>query len=97
MRLDVPAELMNARFPPGVLLPLLDDALRVRGGPCGLTARRSSDACQLVLALPARPSDSAVARVSAVLAELYGPAAEVALTPASGTVSATVKVPYEPA
>src|SRR5712691_2457318 len=75
IRLDVPAELMNARFPPGVLLPLLDDALRVRGGPCGLTARRSTDACQLVLALPARPSDSAVARVSAVLADLYGRAA----------------------
>lgn len=96
MKLDVPVELMNARFPPGVLLPLLDDALRVRGGPCGLTARRSSDACQLVLALPARPSDGAVARVSAVLADLYGRAAEVVLTPANGTViSATVKVPYE--
>jgi hypothetical protein len=95
MKLDVPAELMNARFPPGVLLPLLDDALRARGGRCTLTAQRSSDACQLVLGLPARPSDVAVARVAAVLADLYGPAAEVALTAGSGTVSATVKVPYE--
>jgi hypothetical protein len=95
MRLDVPAELMNARFPPGVLLPLLDDALRARGGACRLTARRSSDACQLVLALPARPSNAAVERVARVLADLYGPAAELTLSPSSGTVSTTVKVPYE--
>ena len=95
MKLDVPAELMNARFPPGVLLPLLDDVLRARGGHCRLTARRSSNACHLVLTLPTRPSDAAVARVATVLAELYGPAAEVALAPARDAVSATVKVPYE--
>jgi hypothetical protein len=95
MSLDVPAELMNTRFPPGVLLPLLDDALRACVGPCGLTARRSADVCQLVLSLPARPSEGAVARVAAVLADLYGPAAEVALTPARGAINATVKVPYE--
>ena len=97
LKLDVPAELMNARFPPGVLLPLLDDALRSRAGPCRLTARRSSAACQLVLTLPTHPSDAAVARVATVLADLYGPAAEVMLTPAGGAINAIVKIPRESA
>ena len=37
MTLEVSADLMDARFPPGVLLPLLDDALRTRAAPCELT------------------------------------------------------------
>ncbi len=40
MALHISVNLMSARFPPGVLLPLLDDALRARPGPCGLTADR---------------------------------------------------------
>ncbi len=95
LTVDVSADVMHARFPPGVLLPLLDDALRARAGPCKLTATRSVDDCQLVLTLPARPSDAVVARVRTLLADVYGASTELALDDASGAVSTTVKVPYE--
>lgn len=95
MTLDVPADLMDVRFPPGVLLPLLDDALRTHSGPCELSATRSSEHCRIVLKLPACPSSSAVARVRALLVDLHGASAELALANLNGSVSATVKVPYE--
>jgi hypothetical protein len=95
MKLEVPSDVANARFPPGVLLPLLDDALRARGGACGLIARRCSSDCQLVLTLPARPSDVTIDRVRSLLADLYGTSAELAVAHVNGLASATVKVPYE--
>jgi hypothetical protein len=95
MRLDVSPEVVGARFPPGVLLPLLDDALHTRGGACALSATRSSSDCTLVLTLPARPLDAAVARVRSLLMDLYGASAELAVAHANGVASATVKVPYE--
>ena len=58
---------MHARFPPGVLLPLLGDALRVRAGPCKLSATRCARNCRHVLALSARPSDAILARVRSLL------------------------------
>src|SRR5215831_18524835 len=67
MALDVSAEAMDARFPPGVLLPLVDDALRRRLGPCGLAATRGSNECRVALALPVCPSDAALDRVRALL------------------------------
>lgn len=95
MTLDVAPEVMEARFPPGVLLPLLDDALNARGGACALSATRSSRHCKLVLTLSARPLDAAVARVRSLLADLYGASAELVVAHANGVVSATVMVPYE--
>jgi hypothetical protein len=95
MMLDVSPEVGDARFPPGVLLPLLGDALHTRGGICSLSATRSSSDCTLVLTLPARPLDAAVARVRSLLAELYGATAELVVAHANGVVSATVTVPYE--
>ena len=95
MRFDVSADVADARFPPGVLLPLLEDALRVRAGACELIATRSSDDCQLVLTLPARPLDAVVARVRSLLADLYGTSAELVVAHVNGVANATVKVPYE--
>jgi hypothetical protein len=95
MRLDVSAEVGDARFPPGVILPLLDDALHTRAGACALRATRSSTDCKLVLTLPARPLDAAVGRVRSLLADLYGTSAELVLAHADDVVSATVMVPYE--
>ena len=92
---DVAPDVEGARFPPGVLLPLLDDALRIRAGSCDLTAIRSSGACRLVLTLPASPLDGAVDRVRSLLTDLYGAAAELVVASAEGGASATVKVPYE--
>ena len=95
MRLNVSPEVVDARFPPGVILPLLNDALHAREGACALSATRSSSDCTLVLTLPARPLDAAVARVRSLLADLYGASAELAVAHANGVVSATVTVPYE--
>jgi Histidine kinase len=95
MTLEVSPDVADARFPPGVLLPLLDDALRVRTGSCDLTVGRSSGDCRLVLTLPASPLDAAVARVRSLLTDLYGTAAELAVGYANGVASATVKVPFE--
>ena len=97
MTLDVSADVASARFPPGVLLPLVDDALRACTGPCELSASRAADDCRLVLTFPACPVNAAVARVRALLADLYGTAAELAVVHANGIATATVKVPYETA
>jgi hypothetical protein len=95
MRFDVSDDVANARFPPGVLLPLLDDALRARAGACGILASRQSSDCELVLTLPARPLDAAIARVRSLLADLYGASANLVVAHVGGVASATVKVPYE--
>ena len=94
--LDVSAQMLHARFPPGVLLPLLDDALRTRAGSCTLTAiGGQAGGCRLALTLPARPSGSVVARVRALLADVYGGLADLKIDDASGVFIATVQVPYE--
>ena len=95
MTLDLRADVMHARFPPGVLLPLLDDALRARAGACALSAIRSAGACRLVLTLPARPSDAALARVRSLLADVYAASAELTVDGIGAAVSVTVGVPYE--
>lgn len=95
MTLDVSAELMGARFPPGVLLPLLNDALQQRTGACELSASLHAGTCKLVLTLPARPSDATVERVRELLNDLYGTFAELSVDGTDGASRATVKVPYE--
>lgn len=96
--LDVAADVMDARFPPGVLLPLFNDALRlVRAGHCSLAAIRQADDCQVALTLPARPSEATLERVHALLHDLYGPAAALRLEPRGSAAHVTLKVPYEPA
>lgn len=95
MALAVSAEVMDARFPPGVLLPLLNDALQVRAGACQLSAARRGSACRLVLTLPTRPSDATTERVRGLLNDLYGTAAELALADSGGVSRATIEVPYE--
>jgi hypothetical protein len=95
LTLHVSADLMGARFPPGVLLPLIDDALRIRPGPCMLDAMRFSGECRLVLALPARPSDRVITRVRTLLTELYATSAAFAIDEVNGATSATMTVPYE--
>jgi signal transduction histidine kinase len=95
MRVEVAGEVAGARFPPGVLLPLLDDALRARAGPCGLVASRRRSDCELVLTLPGCPLDAAVARVQSLLSDIYGKCAQLALASADGVANVTIKVPYE--
>lgn len=94
--LEVPAEVMDARFPPGVLLPMFNDTLQqVRTGVCALAATRQAADCQLVLTLPARPSDATLERVRGLLNDLYGSAAALSVEPVGPVARVTVKVPYE--
>ena len=92
---DISADALHARFPPGVLLPLLDDVLRAFPGACRLAAARSADDCRLVLTLPARPSNATVSRVRALLADVYGKAASMAVDDNGVGITATVTLPYE--
>ncbi|MEO6742869.1 MAG: histidine kinase [Caldimonas sp.] len=95
MAIDLADDALAARFPPGVLLPLLNEALQIRAGTCALTASRRGDDSVVVLTLPAAPSDATVERVRAVLADLYGDAAELAVVAKDDGANAIVKVPYE--
>ena len=95
MTVDVAPDAMHARFPPGVLLPLLDTNVGSSAGTCQLTATRSSDDCRLVLTLDAAPSDASVARVQSLLMELYGTVGRLEIESTTGAISVVVTVPYE--
>ncbi|MDB5954802.1 histidine kinase [Ramlibacter sp.] len=94
MTLDICDAAMHARFPPGALLPLVDDALRSRGGDCTLQARCADGRCRVVLGLPARPSTAAVARVHALLRRLDGPAAGLSVETNGTGAIVTLWVPH---
>ena len=96
MTVDIALDIMHARFPPGVLLPLLD-AASASGRRCKLNARRSADDCQLVLELGAPPSQTSVTRVGSLLTELYGAGASLEIQSMDGAVDVIVTIAYEPA
>jgi hypothetical protein len=93
--LDLAPEALHARFPPGVLLPLLNAAAGSGTGPCRLSATRAGEGCRVVLALEAAPADAAVAHVRSLLIELYGTAGTLAIEKEAGAVNVIVEVPYE--
>ena len=95
MAIDLGDAVMGARFPPGVLLPLLNDVLHRRAGSCALTAAHRATDVLIELTVPATPSAATVERVRAVLADLYGSAAELAVEAKGGASSVILKVPYE--
>jgi hypothetical protein len=95
MTIDVAPDAMHARFPPGVLLPLLDTSVGSSAGPCRLTATRSNDGCRLGLTLGAAPSDASVARVQSLLMEIYGASGKLEIESTAGAINVIVKVPYE--
>jgi Histidine kinase len=95
LALDIAPSAMHARLSPGVLLPLLQGALRALAGPCTLSAMRRAEVCQLVLTLPAAPAPAELAQVRALLADVYGAAAELGVDTSGGPVRITLSVPYE--
>ena len=98
LALAISADALHARFPPGVLLPLLDNALRSRAGPCRIGVTCQARQCRLVLELPAMPSPDTLERVRTLLSDLYADAAELAAGAASGgsgAVEIVVILPYE--
>jgi hypothetical protein len=95
LTVDIPIDMLDASFPPGVLLPLLDDTLRGAAAACRLSAtRQGSEGC-VVLTLPTRPSEEAAQRVRSLLSDLHGSAAELLIDSASHEPFVAVKVPYE--
>lgn len=92
---DVAPEARHARFPPGVLLPLLDAAVASGARPCRLVARRSGESCRVVLRLDGPPSSRSVARTQSLLSELYGPAGTLQVERAEGGTHVVMEVPYE--
>jgi hypothetical protein len=95
MTIDVAPDAMHARFPPGVLLPLLDTAVGRDARPLRLTATRAGEECRIVMVVGAAASEAAVARVQSLLNELYGPSAKLEMEHASGEINVIVTVPYE--
>ena len=95
MTVDIAHDVMHARFPPGVLVPILDTTVSSGAGNCRLTVSRSSDDCRLALRLGAAPSDASVARVLTLLTELYGTAAKLEIDSTTAATDVIVKVPYE--
>jgi hypothetical protein len=95
LRLDVPDEIAGARFPPGVLLPLLRDGLGERPGSCAMVASRTAKACSIALALPVSPTERTLSRVRELLVGLYGAAANLSVWDADGASNVLVTVPYE--
>jgi hypothetical protein len=95
--LQVSHEAMHSRFPPGVLLPLLADALGARFGPCSLRAELRPSACELHLVLPQCPAQDALLRARALLEDLYGASAALVARSARDAAHITLRVPHEPA
>jgi len=95
LTVDVAPDAMHARFPPGVLLPLLDAAVCGGTGRFQLTATRSSDGCRVDLTLAAAPSDASITRVRSLLVELYGTSGKLEIESTGSAINVVVKVPYE--
>jgi len=105
-RIDVPRELGDCRFPPMVLLPLVDDALR-RGleplpvaGWIAITAIGSADCLEVSIADNGLPPDARfgpeanIAVLQERLAGLYGDDARLVVAPGQPHgVVATIEVP----
>jgi hypothetical protein len=95
MTLDLSPAAMHARFPPGALLPLVDGALRARGGDCTLRASCAQGVCSVVLSLPARPPEDTLTRVGTLLREIDGSAAGLVVAEAGAGAVVTLLVRHE--
>ncbi len=95
MTIDIAPDAMHARFPPGVLLPLLGTAVTAGAVPIRLTAARSRDGRAVVVAFEAAPPETSVAGVRSLLTGLYGTSGRLEMGGATGASSVIVEVPYE--
>jgi hypothetical protein len=95
MKVEVSPAAMHARFPPGALVPLLDGALRARGGQCALQATCAQGLCRVVLELPARPSERAITEVRALLCDAEGSTTDLLVTETAAGAVVTLRVPHE--
>jgi hypothetical protein len=96
MTTELSSEAMHARFPPGALLPLVDSALRLRGGTCTLRASCAGGLCRAELGLPTSPGDAVLTRVRNLLVDIDGAAGLTAERSASAAL-VTLWVTHEAA
>ena len=105
---DIAPELLGAAFPPMLLQPLVENAIRhglepkVAGGRLVVSARRQGDRLQISvtddgLGFAETPGEGiGVANIRARLAAIYGPAARLELRSAAGAgVTAIMSLPVE--
>lgn len=92
---EISPDVMHARFPPGILLPLLDGTGCPPHRGCRLAAARSQQVCQLVLTVRTAPSEATLERVRAVLADMYETSARLEMARRPDQVDIIVQVPYE--
>jgi sensor histidine kinase YesM len=103
---DIAPELLAAAFPPMLLQPLVENAIRhglepkVAGGCVTVSARRQGDSLQIQVAddglgFGEAPGEGiGVANIRARLSAIYGPAARLELSSEAGTgVTATMSLP----
>ena len=108
LEVDIAASVGTASFPPGVLLPLVDELLRATADADSVGISFSIDAPVLAtdsarstvimqLTAHTKASMEALARTRATLFDLFGTTAELTSIAVDGSVRITVRVPYEPA
>jgi hypothetical protein len=111
--IDIAPSVGAANFPPGVVLPLIDDLLRgtADAGRVGISFSTDTDASQhsvspdgsdhstLSMHLTARsqPSIETLAKTRATLCDLFGPSADLTSIHLNDGICTVVRVPYEPA
>lgn len=98
---DIAPSVGAVSFPPGVLLPLVDELLRAPAdaGHVGIAFSTVGAAPTVLMQLTgqAKPSNEVLVRTRATLLDLFGATASLtSIVVAVGTLT-TVRVPYEPA
>ena len=97
---DVPDDARRSRFPPMLLLPLVERLFAPHAGALHLGARIDTRRLQVTLEVDhAAPpgDDAALAGIRERLAALYGDHASLAISPsAQGGVQAVLAVPFDP-
>ena len=95
MTVEISPDVIHARFPPGVLLPLLDTAVIGCAAGFHLVGARSDNSCRLTLTLDAAPSNESIERVESLLLQLYGTLGQLDIDRATNAIHLVVRVPYE--
>lgn len=100
LEVDIAPTAGGARFPPGVLLPLIDELLRATAdadsiGLSCLAHEPTGSLLSVQLTAAAKPSVEALAAARATLVDLFGASASLATIAIGNSTRTTVQVPYE--
>lgn len=99
LEVDIAQDAAAASFPPGVLLPLIDELLGGTAAAGSVDVICSTDdtaSITMQLAAQANPSPAVVASARATLADLFGSAASLTSVDTGNGSRTRIKIPYEP-